>query len=420
MIGDKNIMRKNIIVNGKEFKSITEACKYYNLNYKTVSSRLRKGWSIEEAFGLSEGKHVKGRCTEITVEGKTFKSISEACRYYNLEFNLVNNRLYKGWSIEEAFGLKYRNDNYKEITVEGKTFKSIAEAAKYYNLRLDLVHNRLRRGSTIKDAFTKDSNPAIEYKYLNLTIFGKTFKYIVEAAEYYNINYGVIYRRLENGWSIEDGVSIPVKEGVVGKTITVGNNEFVSISEAARYYNLDNGKIYYRLKNGWTIDEAFELVKKEKATIKPIIVEGVSYKSITEACKHYNLDPKRIIYRLNNGWSVEEAFGFVEKEKIVEPITITVEGRTYNSIAEACKHYNLRSGKVYGRINRGWSIEEAFELVKRDNNRNNKEIIVNGIVFKSLAEACKHYNLNYSTIKNRLHVGWSIEEGFELVQRKKR
>ena len=107
-------MRKNIIVNGKEFKSIIEACKYYNLNYKTVSSRLRKGWSNEEAFELVE-RYTYHNCKPITVEGKTFISIAEAARYYNLNVYMVSQRLnILRWSIEEAFELVPRKRKRKK------------------------------------------------------------------------------------------------------------------------------------------------------------------------------------------------------------------------------------------------------------------------------------------------------------------
>ena len=85
---------------------------------------------------------------EITVNGKTFKSFSEACRYYNLNYSMVWNRLNKGWTIEEAFGLieKEFHHHRKEITLNGKTFNSIIEATKYYNLNTNLVQKKLPRG----------------------------------------------------------------------------------------------------------------------------------------------------------------------------------------------------------------------------------------------------------------------------------
>lgn len=37
---------------GKEKKSTSEWCEQYGMNYKTVRSRLRYGWTPEEALGL--------------------------------------------------------------------------------------------------------------------------------------------------------------------------------------------------------------------------------------------------------------------------------------------------------------------------------------------------------------------------------
>ena len=45
---------------------------------------------------------------------------------------------------------------------------------------------------------------------------------------------------------------------------------------------------------------------------------------------------------------------------------ITLEGRTFKSIKEAAEYYNLKYNTIRTRIfNYGWSIEEAFELVPR-------------------------------------------------------
>ena len=76
-------------------------------------NRLHKGWTLEEAFELVKRDGVKG--TEITVEGKTFISIAEAARYYNLNVYMVSQRLnILGWSIEEAFELVPRKRKRKK------------------------------------------------------------------------------------------------------------------------------------------------------------------------------------------------------------------------------------------------------------------------------------------------------------------
>ena len=129
---------KQITIEGRTFNSINEAVKYYNLKYNIVWSRLNKGWTIEETFGLVSRKRKYGVQREITVGGKTFISIAEAARYYNIDNIKINNRLNRGWSIEEAFELVKKENNKgkkgRPITIEGKTFDSITKACKYYNL----------------------------------------------------------------------------------------------------------------------------------------------------------------------------------------------------------------------------------------------------------------------------------------------
>lgn len=42
---------------GNTYKSIKDMCDFYNVNYRTYSSRLKRGWTLEEALtGKKEGK----------------------------------------------------------------------------------------------------------------------------------------------------------------------------------------------------------------------------------------------------------------------------------------------------------------------------------------------------------------------------
>ena len=99
---------------------------------------------------------------------------------------------------------------------------------------------------------------------------------------------------------------------------------------------------------------------------------------------------------------------------------VTLEGKTFKSIKEAAEYYNLNSNKVRNRLNSGWSIEEAFELVDIDSKKKVKEITLEGKTFPTIKDAAKYYNLNYRKIISRLHKSWTLEEAFELVDKKKR
>ena len=47
----------------------------------------------------------------------------------------------------------------------------------------------------------------------------------------------------------------PVLAEQKGKTIVIDNNEFISIAETCRYYDLDYMKVYYRLNKVWCFNK---------------------------------------------------------------------------------------------------------------------------------------------------------------------
>ena len=98
---------------------------------------------------------------------------------------------------------------------------------------------------------------------------------------------------------------------------------------------------------------------------------------------------------------------------------ITVGDKTFKTKKEAAEYYNLNEEVVYGRLRRGIPIDEAFELVPRKRKYGvQREITVGGKTFESIAEAARYHNLKESKIRSRIDIGWSIEEAFELVPRK--
>ena len=140
--------KQKVIIKGKTFETVKDACRYYNLNYNTVEKRLSRNWTLEEAF-----TDIKTIGNSIVIKGKKFKSVKEACRYYNLNHNTVKSRLNNNWSIEEAFELKERKNN-NIINVKDKTFKSLSEACRYYNLNYNTTKSRLTKyGWSVEEAF---------------------------------------------------------------------------------------------------------------------------------------------------------------------------------------------------------------------------------------------------------------------------
>lgn len=88
---------------------------------------------------------------------------------------------------------------------------------------------------------------------------------------------------------------------------------------------------------------------------------------------------------------------------------IVVNGIKYRSIAEACRELKLYDCTIRSRLSAGKTLDEAFnmEIIPR-----NKPIVVNGVKYRSISEACRELNLCSQTIRNRLRAGKTLDEAF--------
>ena len=91
--------------------------------------------------------------------------------------------------------------------------------------------------------------------------------------------------------------------------ICCNGNFFKSIYEFATAYSLHPSLVARRLRSGWTPEQAAGLIpRKRSGHGNQVLVNGISYPTIKDACVALNLDPKTIRARIQRGYSVEDAF----------------------------------------------------------------------------------------------------------------
>ena len=161
------------------------------------------------------------------------------------------------------------------------------------------------------------------------------------------------------------------------KPITIRGEEYPSITEAARYYNLSPKMVQGRLRDGWSVEEAFGLRQRKErlpARRRPISVKTnsgtLSYATVKEAAIDHQLDPKVVRTRISTyGWSPEQALGISpppeRKAHNRKAVSFELGGKSYEyeSVTHAAKAHDLNEFLVLGRMNaRGWTIEQALEL----------------------------------------------------------
>lgn len=187
----------------------------------------------------------------------------------------------------------------------------------------------------------------------------------------------------------------------MSKTIVLEGVEYSSISEACNAYGISFYLAYSRLKNGWSLEEAFGLKDRESSKKGTLIKDQLDgYSSLAEFCRVIGADYNTVRAKIQLGFSLEEA---ITNKNI--PNSIEYKGQVFSSITDACNALGLGYYKVCMRLANGWSLEEALNPMGR------KSVTVKGVEYPSLKNACLKYNLSYDKVRYKVKsTGMSAEE----------
>lgn len=138
------------------YPSISAAAKAHGLSSSVVVTRLKKGWSIEEAVGVKtapERKPQSGR--KIICAGTEFISLTAFAKHYKLSREVVKNRDRSGWTMEQIAGLvepPKGNRVPQKVACAQQEFRSVAALAKHYGKPSSRIQTLLDRGFSTEQA----------------------------------------------------------------------------------------------------------------------------------------------------------------------------------------------------------------------------------------------------------------------------
>lgn len=171
--------------------------------------------------------------------------------------------------------------------------------------------------------------------------------------------------------------------------------------------------------------------RAQRTTVRGPDGRRKTYESIRAGCVALGLfSYEPAIYgRIRRGWSVQRAFDKGLENANQRKISLNLPGgtRSFPSLIEACRETGQEYFAVRGRLQRGWTDDEAFEVVARcqDRKPNPKAVRVQfdhggkSYDFPSRAEACRFFGMNPSVIRHRVEdLHWAYPEAFELSPRR--
>ena len=149
---------KPIIINNKEYKSITDVCEKYNTSHDVVQNWCKKGinsfgetcrYKDKEQINFNGKRYNKGSCKPITYMGKTYESPLDLSEELKISKYITYRWCKKGFD-DEGNPCRYIGDNrkliykkyingeskMKPIIVNGVYYKSKVEAEKILNIKV--------------------------------------------------------------------------------------------------------------------------------------------------------------------------------------------------------------------------------------------------------------------------------------------
>ena len=442
----------DITFRGTTYSSVRKLAAAYGAHYGNVVRRLRSGWSIEQALGLSAPPSRKAHNAEKLVsKSGQFSSIREAAKTFGIKEATIANRLRLGWSVDEALGLVAHpkpDPIRNRVVCAGHEHSSTASFAKHYGQNVVRVRKRLLSGWTPEQAVDLESSPprfrdekgaqrdhawthkviTKEGSLLPATVSGAYRLYAIRntqnGKEYVGITTNDLKARLRGHWRL-------VRIGRHSKLYNAmrkaeqANNKKAFVIELIRYDAKDFTELQEQeiaeierrdtVRNGYNTAAGGSI-----GTSKQVLINGELFPSQQAAATFYGIDPQVFSLRITRlGWSPEKAADITEHQQY-QHHKVEVRGQVFGSLKEAARHFGMDYGLVHSRyVTNGWTVEESLDLAPAPNTAKfrRQAVSIDGIEFPSTAEASRHFGVKPRSVRNRIKKkGESAEDAIKALR----
>lgn len=217
-----NKLKKIFVYKGKEYQSVAECCRKYDVRAASVRNRTSsKGCSLEEALDhfIMKKKEIKNG---FVFRDKSYATMEECCKAYGVSASSVSSRKYRlGCSIEESLEHFIKNKEMIEkriqkFTFRGREYPSLRACCKKYGIEDACVRQRARnQNCSLEESFEHFMTRKRKYM-LNNQEFeyrGILYPSLKECCEKLEINKNsVVSKSRRSGCSLQEAVEYYVKK----------------------------------------------------------------------------------------------------------------------------------------------------------------------------------------------------------------
>lgn len=182
------------VINGQKFDNLQSACQHFRVSYGTVYQRIHnRGEDINNLNTYRPGPKQKAKCLKIG--SLYFDSVSQACRYYQVSYATVESRITR-YHEDKYDPVTYRPAGVKRprsYTYHGRVYQDIHQLCLTEHLSKTKVQQLISHGQSIDQA-----------KPIGFTIDNRYFRSAIEAAKYYQVSLSTVRMRVRRGEDYHD------------------------------------------------------------------------------------------------------------------------------------------------------------------------------------------------------------------------
>ena len=252
---------------GVRYASTSALARAYGVRSVTLRSRRRLGWTLAQALGRAAPPKLVREIAAVRVAGEEFASVSAAARHFGVPWSVARYRLQIGATPEQAFGLvpfeARAAQTGKRISVAGERFASITEACRRWKKSPALIQRRIAIGESPEQAFDFEPPPLA---YAAVVVGGRPFRFLAAAARHFQVPEERLRALVDKGVDPQVAVEM-IRTGARCKntvrkapTVTVEGRTFRYVSEAARFFNVDPIRVHGLIaRRGISPEEAIRI-----------------------------------------------------------------------------------------------------------------------------------------------------------------
>lgn len=133
--------------------------------------------------------------------------------------------------------------------------------------------------------------------------------------------------------------------------------------------------------------------------------KGKVYKSLRNLAENLNVPYSYMRNHLSKGRTIDEIIKMYVPRDVSDHL-----GNKFDSVSSMIEYWGISRNAYLGRRAKGLPLEEILTKPVKSLKRLKEYKDFEGNVFSTKAEMAEHWGVNYSTFRNRLGLGWSLEE----------